>query len=71
MPSASAETNCHSWAEAYVPGLGWVGFDPVNNLCPQDGHVRCAAALDALGAAFIRTTLPKSITHRLVVTAMA
>jgi len=46
----------HAWAEACVPGLGWVGFDPVNCVCPTDAYVRVAIGLDALGAAPIRGT---------------
>jgi transglutaminase-like putative cysteine protease len=46
----------HGWAEAQVPGLGWVGFDPVNNVCPTDAYVRIAVGLDALGAAPVRGT---------------
>jgi transglutaminase-like putative cysteine protease len=37
----------HAWAEAYVDGLGWVGFDVANMICPTDRYVRMAAALDA------------------------
>jgi transglutaminase-like putative cysteine protease len=44
----------HAWAEAHVPGLGWVGFDPANGLCATDRHVRVAIGLDSLGAAPIR-----------------
>ncbi len=44
----------HAWAEAFVPGLGWVGFDPANGMCPTDGYVRVATALDYLGAAPVR-----------------
>jgi transglutaminase-like putative cysteine protease len=46
----------HGWAEAHVPGLGWVGFDPSSGNCPTDGHVRVAVGLDALGAAPMRGT---------------
>jgi len=46
----------HAWAEAHVEGLGWVGFDPANGICPTEGHVRVAAGLDYLGAAPIRGT---------------
>jgi transglutaminase-like putative cysteine protease len=53
--SAEAETS-HAWAEAYVPDLGWVGFDPSNGCCPTDGHVRVAIGLDSLGAAAVRGT---------------
>ena len=41
----------HAWAEAFVPSLGWVAFDPANGFCPTDAHVRVAIGLDALGAA--------------------
>jgi transglutaminase-like putative cysteine protease len=46
----------HAWAEAHVPGLGWIGFDPSSGYCPTDGHVRVAVGLDALGAAPMRGT---------------
>ncbi len=40
--------------EAYVPELGWTGFDPANGICPTDAHVRVAIGLDYLGAAPVR-----------------
>jgi transglutaminase-like putative cysteine protease len=46
----------HAWAEAYVPDLGWVGFDPANCICTTDAHVRVAIGLDYLGAAPVRGT---------------
>ncbi|KVD45866.1 transglutaminase [Burkholderia sp. ABCPW 11] len=36
----------HAWAEAYVDGLGWVGFDPFMNRCPDERYVRIAVGLD-------------------------
>lgn len=44
----------HAWAELYVEGLGWVGFDAANSCCPDDRYVRLASGLDALDAAPIR-----------------
>ncbi len=44
----------HAWAEAYVDGLGWVGFDAANGICATEAHVRIAVGLDYLGAAPIR-----------------
>jgi transglutaminase-like putative cysteine protease len=44
----------HAWAEAKVPGLGWIGFDPANGISPTDAHVRVAIGLDYLDAAPIR-----------------
>jgi transglutaminase-like putative cysteine protease len=46
----------HAWAEAYVPNLGWVGFDPANAICTTDAHARVAIGLDYLGAAPVRGT---------------
>ncbi|HDR9053326.1 TPA: transglutaminase family protein [Burkholderia vietnamiensis] len=36
----------HAWAEAHVEGLGWVGFDPFMNRCPDERYVRIAVGLD-------------------------
>jgi transglutaminase-like putative cysteine protease len=44
----------HAWAEAFVPDLGWVGFDPANAICQTDAYVRVAVGLDSLGAAPVR-----------------
>jgi transglutaminase-like putative cysteine protease len=44
----------HAWAEAFVPDIGWVGFDPANGISPTDQHVRVAIGLDFLGASPVR-----------------
>ena len=44
----------HAWAEAYVPSIGWIAFDPTNGICATDAHVRVAVGLDYLGAAPVR-----------------
>jgi transglutaminase-like putative cysteine protease len=44
----------HAWAEAYVDGLGWVGFDATNGMCPTDAYLRVAVGLDYLSAAPVR-----------------
>ena len=41
----------HGWAEAFVPGLGWVAFDPCTGLCADEAYARVAVALDSAGAA--------------------
>ncbi|WP_076858582.1 transglutaminase family protein [Bradyrhizobium mercantei] len=46
----------HAWAEAFVPDLGWVGFDAANGICITDAHARVAIGLDYLGAAPVRGT---------------
>jgi transglutaminase-like putative cysteine protease len=52
---AAAPNGGHVWVEAHVPGLGWVGFDPVNGFCVTDRHVRVAIGLDYLGASPVRS----------------
>jgi transglutaminase-like putative cysteine protease len=44
----------HAWAEAHVPSIGWIGFDPANGICTTEAHVRVAVGLDYLGAAPVR-----------------
>jgi transglutaminase-like putative cysteine protease len=42
----SLEGASHAWAEALVPRLGWVAFDPTNNLVGGDRHIRVAIGRD-------------------------
>ena len=44
----------HAWAELYVGGLGWVGFDPANRCCPDERYIRLGSGRDAREAAPIR-----------------
>jgi transglutaminase-like putative cysteine protease len=44
----------HAWAEVLVDGLGWVGFDAANDVCPTESYVRVAIGLDANDAAPVR-----------------
>lgn len=60
----SGDGGAHFWAEAYVEGVGWIGFDPANAICPHESHVRMAIGLDALDAACVRAApAPLSITE--------
>lgn len=36
----------HAWVEAYLPSLGWVGFDPTNDVLTGDRHIRAAVGRD-------------------------
>jgi len=42
----SPEGASHAWVEALLPGLGWVGFDPTNNLIAGERHIRTAIGRD-------------------------
>ena len=50
---AAAEAS-HAFAEAFVDGLGWVGFDPANRQSPDARYVRIATGLDYHEAAPVR-----------------
>ena len=45
----------HAWAEGWDDNLGWIGFDPLLNLCPIDSHIRLASGLDATSTMPIRS----------------
>ncbi len=42
----SAEGATHAWVEAFLPELGWVGFDPTNRLLAGERHIRTAIGRD-------------------------
>jgi transglutaminase-like putative cysteine protease len=42
----SADGATHAWVEAALPGIGWVGFDPTNNLIAASRHIRTAVGRD-------------------------
>jgi transglutaminase-like putative cysteine protease len=41
----------HAWSEVYLPGAGWVGFDPSSGFAVTDDHVPLAAACEPRMAA--------------------
>ncbi len=42
----SAADATHAWVEAYLPSLGWIGFDPTNNIMACERHIRAAVGRD-------------------------
>ena len=58
MAEGGAVSNeaAHAWAELWVKGLGWVGFDPANRCCPDARFIRLGSGYDASDAAPIRGT---------------
>ncbi|MEO1986937.1 MAG: transglutaminase family protein [Martelella sp.] len=51
MEEGPNQTASHAWAECYLEGLGWVGFDAANKVCPDERYVRVATGLDYRDAA--------------------
>jgi transglutaminase-like putative cysteine protease len=56
VDGVTAQEAGHAWAEAYLPKLGWVAFDPANGISATAAHVRVAIGLDSLAAAPVRGT---------------
>jgi transglutaminase-like putative cysteine protease len=50
-PELHVGRTSHSWAEAWVPGLDWLGFDPTNGISPRGDSLRVAVGLDYRDAA--------------------
>ncbi len=44
----------HAWAEAWIEGVGWQGFDVANSVRAHGRHVRVAVGLDYLDACPVR-----------------
>ena len=36
----------HAWVSVFVPNLGWIDFDPTNNIIPSTGHLTIAWGRD-------------------------
>jgi transglutaminase-like putative cysteine protease len=63
----SSDGATHAWLEAYLPGLGWVGVDPTNNLLAGQRHIRTAVGRDYVDVPPTRGVLKGEATTKLSV----
>jgi transglutaminase-like putative cysteine protease len=54
----------HAWVAVYFPGIGWVEFDPTNNLLPADNHIIVAFGRDYFDVAPLKGIIFSSGTQK-------
>ena len=54
---APAAAELHAWADAYLPGAGWIGIDATSGYLTAESHIPLAASPDPVGAAPLAGTM--------------
>lgn len=57
----------HAWCSVYIPQLGWLDFDPTNNLIPKDQHITIAWGRDYVDVAPLKGVFFSNGRHKLSV----
>jgi transglutaminase-like putative cysteine protease len=54
LAATGGDLASHAWAEAFIEGEGWFGYDVANRITPAGSHVRVAVGLDYQDACPVR-----------------
>jgi len=57
----------HAWCSVYLPQLGWLDFDPTNNLLPTEQHITVAWGRDYVDVAPLKGVFFSNGRHKLFV----
>jgi len=57
----------HAWAATYLPGYGWLDFDPTNNVLPTERHVTVAWGRDFSDVSPLKGVVLAGGAHRVTV----
>lgn len=57
----------HAWVSVFVPGQGWIDFDPTNNMRPAERHITVATGRDYRDVSPLRGVTVGGASHHLKV----
>ena len=67
QPQLFGAAASHAWVSVYCPELGWVDFDPTNDLMPSDRHIVVAWGRDYSDVPPLKGTILGGVKHELKV----